>query len=121
MTSVEAVLDGIYDAAAATENRFLQVSAGEKLVALKRFADEGYLIAGRPTLTTTAASNFRRAMIELKDPALLQSFWPEASGFEPCEDSDFAQLRQKLLLESLFDEDTPTEQSSSSTEQDASR
>src|SRR5262249_43386109 len=39
MTPVAAVLDNNYDAAVATERRFLQVGAKEKLILLKRFQD----------------------------------------------------------------------------------
>ena len=121
MTAMEAVLDGLYDAAVTTENRFLQVSAREKLVLLKRFDDDGYLIAGKASLGAEAASSFRRAMTELKDPALLESFWPNPIRFQACSDSDFVAVRQKLILESLFDEDASTEQTSASRAGNGSR
>ena len=110
MTAVEAVLDGIYDAAVATEGRFVQVSATEKLVLLKRFDDEGYVIAAKTSLAPDAAISFGRAMVELKDQPPVGSLSPELNGFEPCTEGDFGQLRQKLVLESLFDENGSTNQ-----------
>ncbi len=104
MTPVEAVLNGTYDAAVATEQRFMQVSAKEKLVLLKRFPDTGSLLAGRTKLPASAARSFQHAMINLKDPQILQTFPGNPSGFQRCTDRDFSEVRDKFPAESLFDE-----------------
>src|ERR1043165_663625 len=57
MTPVEAVLDGTYDAAIATERRFVQVAGKQKLVLLARFRDSRSLIVCRSKLATEAAAD----------------------------------------------------------------
>jgi len=104
MTPVEAVLDGTYDAAVATEKRFMQVAATEKLVLLKRFQDTGSLLVGQSKLPASAATSFQHAMMNLKDPQILQTFPGNPSGFKPCTDKDFSEVRDKLPAESMFDE-----------------
>lgn len=104
MTAVEAVVDGAYEAGVATERRFAQVAAREKLVLLKRFADSGSLLAGRANLPGQDAANFRRVMIALQEPAILQSFPGNPRGFEACSEGELAAMRGKLRAESLFDE-----------------
>jgi ABC-type phosphate/phosphonate transport system substrate-binding protein len=106
MTSVEAVLDELYDAGVVIEPRFLQVSAAEKLVLLKRFEDQGSLLVGRGGLPAAAAARFRRAMIDLRESRILQSFAGAASAFEPFSDDDVAELQGKWAAESLFEEST---------------
>jgi len=104
MTPVEAIIDGIYDAGVATEQRFMQVSAKEKLVLLKRFQDTGSLLVGQSKLLPSAAKSFQRAMMNLKDPQILQSFPGNPGGFKACTDKDFSEVLDKLPAESLFDE-----------------
>ncbi len=104
MTAVSAVLDGTYDAAVATERRFSQVAAQEKLVALKCFEDMGSVIVCQSNLSPRAAASFRQALLELKDPQVLQAFPGQPSQFEPCSDLDFADISTRLTAESLFDE-----------------
>jgi len=106
MTPVEAVIDGIYDAAVATEKRFMQVAATGKLVLLKRFQDTGSLLVGQSKLPAPAATSFQRAMINLRDPQILQTFPGNPSGFEACTDKNFSEMRNKLSAESLFDENS---------------
>jgi hypothetical protein len=103
MTPVEAVVNGTYDAAVATERRFLQVAAGQNLVLLKRFVDERSLLVAQPKLSASFHASLQRIMLELKDPEILQSFPGSPGAFEPCADGDFAHLRQRLTAESFFD------------------
>ena len=105
MTPVAAVLAHSYDAAVATERRFLQVAAKEKLILLKRFQDAGSLLVGRSKLSAQAASTFQESILCLKDPQILLSFPGYPSRFERCAAKDFAEMESKLPLESLFDED----------------
>jgi ABC-type phosphate/phosphonate transport system substrate-binding protein/tRNA A-37 threonylcarbamoyl transferase component Bud32 len=104
MTSVEAVIGGDYDAAVATENRFMQVSAREKLVLLKHFRDTSSLLVARSSLPASAAASFQQAMLTLNDA---QTFPGNSGGFRPCSDKDFSEVRAKLALESKFDEQSP--------------
>ena len=104
MTPVEAVLDGVYDAAVVREKRFMQVAATRKLLLLKRFQDTGSLLAGQSKLPASAATSFQHAMIGLKDPQILQTFPDNPSGFKLCTDDDFSELRDKLPAEAMFDE-----------------
>lgn len=106
MTAVEAVVDGTYDAGVATERRFAQVAAREKLVLLKRFADSGWLVVGRSNLSADDSAGFRRVMIALQEPAILQSFPGNPSGFAACSENEFASMRGKLSAEELFDENS---------------
>jgi len=106
MTPVEAVLDELYDAGVVIEPRFLQVSAAEKLVLLKRFEDQGSLLVGRGGLPAAAAARFRRAMIDLREARILESFARTPIVFEPFRDDDVAELQGKLAAESLFEEST---------------
>jgi ABC-type phosphate/phosphonate transport system substrate-binding protein len=106
MTAVEAVVDGTYDAGVATERRFAQVAAHEKLVLLKRFADSGWLVVGRSNLSADDAAGFRRVMIALQEPAILQRFPGNPSGFAVCSENEFASMRGKLSAEELFDENS---------------
>ena len=107
MTPVEAVIDGIYDAAVATEKRFRQVAATEKLVLLKRFQDTASLLVGQSKLSASTATAFQHAMVNLKDPQILDAFPGNPSGFEACTDKNFSEMRNKLSAESLFDENAP--------------
>jgi ABC-type phosphate/phosphonate transport system substrate-binding protein len=104
MTPVEAVLDGTYDAAVATERRFLQVSGAEKLVLLKRFQDRGSLVVGQGKLPAEAAAHFRQAMVNVNDSKILQPFSGRPTGFEVCTNDELADLQTKLVAESVFDE-----------------
>jgi len=106
MTAVEAVIEGIYDAAVATEKRFLQVAAKNKLVLLRRFPDTPSLLVGQSKLPTSAALSFQHAMTNLKDPRILQNFPGNPGSFGPCTDTNFSGMRQKLAAESLFDENS---------------
>jgi len=106
MTPVEAILDGLYDAAIVSEARFLQVTTTEKLVLLKRFEDQSALLVGRGKLPPAAAAHFRQAITDLHEPRILQSFAGAPSAFEPFSDDDVAKLHDKLAVESLFDEST---------------
>ena len=110
MTSVEAVVDGFYDAAVATEKRFLQVAATQKLVLLSRFSDTASLLVGRSKLPASTARSFQLAMINIKDPQILQTFPGYPSGFKLCTDKDFAQVLKELPSESKFDEKSFTDQ-----------
>jgi len=103
MTPVEAVVNGTYDAGVATERRFRQVAAREKLVLLQRFHNTGYLLVARGGLPPHAADRFQQTMTKLKDPEILQPFAGNPSAFEACADEDFAETRSKLAAESLFD------------------
>jgi ABC-type phosphate/phosphonate transport system substrate-binding protein len=104
MTVVEAVVDGTYDAGVATERRFAQVAAREKLVLLQRFADSGWLLVARSNLSAEDSAGFRRVMIALQEPAILQSFPGNPTGFAACSENEFASMRGKLSAEELFDE-----------------
>jgi ABC-type phosphate/phosphonate transport system substrate-binding protein/tRNA A-37 threonylcarbamoyl transferase component Bud32 len=104
MTPVEAVIDGIYDAAVVMEKRFMQVAATQKLVLLQHFRDTGFLLVGQSSLPAPAATRFQHAMMSLKDPQILQAFPGHPSGFKACTDKDFAEVRDKLPAESMFDE-----------------
>lgn len=106
MTPVEAILDGVYDAAIVTEARFLQVATAEKLVLLKRFEDQGALLVGRDKLPPAAAAHFRQAITDVRDPRILQSFAGSPSSFEPFSDDDIAELHDKIAAELSFDEST---------------
>ena len=110
MTSVEAVVDGFYDAAVATEKRFLQVAATQKLVLLSRFSDTASLLVGRSKLPASTARSFQLAMINIKDPQILQTFPGYPSGFKLCTDKDFAQVLKELPSESKFDEKSFSDQ-----------
>ena len=103
MTPVEAVVNGTYDAGVATERRFRQVAAREKLVLLQRFHNTGYLLVARGGLPPHAADRFQQTMTKLKDPEILQPFAGNPSAFEACADENFAETRSKLAAESLFD------------------
>ena len=103
MTPVEAVVNGTYDAGVATERRFLQLAAREKLVLLRRFQNTGNLLVARGRLPPHAADRFRQTLTNLKDPEILQPFTDNPSAFAPCADEDFAETRGKLAAESLFD------------------
>ena len=107
MTPVETVIDGIYDAAVATEKRFRQVAATEKLVLLKRFQDTASLLVGQSKLSASTATAFQHALVNLKDPQILDAFPGNPSGFEACTDKNFSEMRNKLSAESLFDENAP--------------
>lgn len=104
MTPVEAVINGNYDAAVAAENRFMQVSANERLVALKRFQDTSSLLVARSRLPASAATSFQNAMMTIKDPQMIQLFPGNPGRFKPCSDTDFSEVRNKLPLEAKFDE-----------------
>jgi tRNA A-37 threonylcarbamoyl transferase component Bud32 len=104
MTPVQAVLDGIYDAAVVTEQRFVQVAAKHRLTMLERFPDTDPLLVGQSQLPASAATTFQHAMTSLRDPLILQAFRSHPSGFELCTDKNFSDLREKLAVESLFDE-----------------
>jgi ABC transporter, phosphonate, periplasmic substrate-binding protein len=106
MTPVEAILDGRYDAAIVIEARFLQVTTTEKLVLLKRFEDQSALLVGRGQLPPRAAAHFRRAITDLHEPRILQSFAGQPSAFEPFSEGDVAELHDKLAAELLFDDST---------------
>jgi len=104
MTPVQAVIEGNYDAGVATEKRFRQVAATEKLVLLKCFPDTGSLIVGQSKLPASAVTSFQQAMMKLRDPQILQTFPDNPSGFKVCTDKDFWEVRDKLAAESVFDE-----------------
>jgi ABC-type phosphate/phosphonate transport system substrate-binding protein/tRNA A-37 threonylcarbamoyl transferase component Bud32 len=103
MTSVEAVSAGTYDAGVAREIRVLQVAARENLVVLDKIQDSRYIIAGHSSLSPRSATNFQKAMTSLTDSRMLQMFRDYPAQFENCSDSDFAEIRAKLHLETLFD------------------
>jgi ABC-type phosphate/phosphonate transport system substrate-binding protein len=103
MTPVEAVVNGSYDAAVVRESRFLQVAGGQKLVALKRFDDSPYVLAGQGNLPEAALASLRRAMTNLTEPQMLQMFMGFPRRFERCSDSDFDVMRTKLAAEKLFE------------------
>jgi hypothetical protein len=103
MTPVEAILEGLYDAAVATEARFLQVTASENLVLLKRFEDQHALLVGRGKLPPEVSAHFRQALTGLRDFRILQSFAGAPSAFEPFSDEDVAELHEKLAAEREFD------------------
>jgi len=121
MTPVEAVLDRTYDAAVATQRRFLQVAAGQKLVVLKSFADERSLLVAQPKLRSADRESLQRVLIGLNDPQILQSFPGNPGGFETCADDDFAQMRRHLTAESLFDENALAVKEKDSRQQSHSR
>jgi len=102
MTPVEAVVNGLYDAAIVRETRFAQVATLEKLVPLKRFADSGYILAGQSRLPAEATAHFRQAMTNLTDPQMLQMFMGYPKKFEACSDADFSEIRSKLAAEAMF-------------------
>jgi ABC-type phosphate/phosphonate transport system substrate-binding protein len=106
MTPFAAVLDKTFDAAVATERRFLQVAAREKLVLLKTFQDAGPLLVSRSKMPAPAAASFKEALLRLKDPQVLRSFPGYPSRFEACADSDFTEMRNHLRAESIFHEDS---------------
>jgi ABC-type phosphate/phosphonate transport system substrate-binding protein len=114
MTPVEGVIDGIYDAGVVMERRFMQVAVREKLVALKRFQDTGYLLVARGKLPSSAARMFQQAMINLKDLQILQMFPGNPTGFQACVDQDFAHMQAKLAVEALFEQEPSREKRSAS-------
>jgi len=101
MTPVEAVLDGTFDAAVATERRFTQVSAGKQLVLLQRLPGATLALAAR--VETPLFGPIREALIHIKDSAILQSFPGSPGGFAPCTDNEFEELRKQLKTESRFE------------------
>jgi len=104
MTSVEAVLNGTYDAAVGTERRFMQVAARENLVLLRQFASAPPVLAARSNLSAQAAASFQQALIRLKDPQILQSFAQYPYRFEAYSDAEFAEMQSKLRLAASFDQ-----------------
>jgi serine/threonine protein kinase len=104
MTPVEAVLDGIYDAAVVTEKRFAQVAANQTLVLLSRFPGTSSLLVSRNNMPLSTTTAFQHAMTSVKDPHLLQMFPGNPSGFELCTGKSFVRLLDKLPVESMFDE-----------------
>jgi len=104
MTPVAAVLDRAYDAAVATEERFMQVSANEQLVLLKRFQNTAALLVGQSQLPARAATGFRHAMLNVKGPQILHTFSDNPGGFKACTDEDFSEVREQLPAESMFEE-----------------
>jgi serine/threonine protein kinase len=110
MAPVEAVAAGLYDAGVVSERRFVQVAAQEKLRLLGRLHDTGLLLAGQSKLPAMVATGFQRAMVKMKEPQILQTLPGNPSGFEPCTDQDFGELRNKLAAESLFNEDALAKQ-----------
>ena len=103
MTPVEAVVSGTYDAAVVGESRFVQVAKEENLIALKRFNDSGYVLAGRGNLPASTLDGVRQAMTNLVDPQMLQTFMGSPRCFVPCADSDFDPMRARLSAEAKFD------------------
>jgi hypothetical protein len=104
MTATEAVTEGLYDAAIVNERRFTQVAAAEKLVVLGRFKDCGRLIAVPGGLAEGTVAHLREVLTNLPAAARFQGIgYPLA--FVACTDADFAEMRNKLAMEAVFDGD----------------
>ncbi|HYG22499.1 MAG TPA: serine/threonine-protein kinase [Verrucomicrobiae bacterium] len=103
MTPVDAVVHGRFDIAVVREVRFRQVAERHELVAIGRFRDSGYMIAGQPALSATAAEKFRNTLAQLNDRQMLQTFTGFPKQFAPCSDSDFDDVRHNLTAAIRFD------------------
>jgi len=109
MTPVEAVINGAYDAGVVRELRFEQVAVKEKLLLLQWFQDTPYVLVAQSKLPTAAFRNFQRAVTNLMDARVLQTFASYPVRFEACSEADFEQLRNKLAAEAKFHSDAPTD------------
>jgi serine/threonine protein kinase len=107
MTPVEAILEGTYDAAVATERRFLQVAAHGKLLLLGRFDDTPLVLVAQSNISARVTAGFQRALLNLNDSQLLRSFAHFPCRFQVYSETDFAEMRNSLSVEASFDGAAP--------------
>jgi ABC-type phosphate/phosphonate transport system substrate-binding protein/tRNA A-37 threonylcarbamoyl transferase component Bud32 len=105
MTPVEAILDGSYDAAVATERRFVQVAAPGKLRLLGRLEGTPLVLVGQSNISAQVAASLQRGLLGLKDSELLESFARYPCRFEIYSEADLAEMRNNLSAEALFDKE----------------
>jgi ABC-type phosphate/phosphonate transport system substrate-binding protein/tRNA A-37 threonylcarbamoyl transferase component Bud32 len=102
MTPVEAVANGIYDAAVVREKRFREVAVELDLVALQRFQDSGEILAARGSLPVKITDAFQRAMLDLGDSRLQLGFLDSPARVRAATEDDLRETSSKLSAETSF-------------------
>lgn len=92
-----AVLGGVYDAGGLKEEVFHEYAArGLRILAKSPPIPEHLFLAGKK-LPAPLAEKLRRALLQLKDPAVLTSIQKTATGMAPATDRDYDLVRQLCL------------------------
>jgi serine/threonine protein kinase len=104
LSPVEAVVNGLYDAAVVREKRFQEVAAEQGLVALHRFEDSGDVLVARGDLSREIMGAFRNVIlnndVEASGPLLLS----DVAQFHPATEEDFQALIDNAGAETAFAE-----------------
>jgi len=103
---VFALAAGSYDAGASNENTYDKYTESKGLRALMRFPCVTKPWIARAGLDEVTFNTLRAALLELKDPKVLQTI--KRSGLLPASDADYDLIRQGMELAKQFDDESLT-------------